>query len=209
MEKRLLAELFRPEKKSVVVIGGANGSGKSTLVQGLELKYAFAHLDPDKIAAAVDSSATAVSAGRRIIRLRNKLFAEDSTFGIETTLSGRALNKFLRAGKAADYRTIIVYTWLDNPQLCIGRIAVRVAGGGHHVPDADVIRRFYRSNINFWDEYRLIADQWYLFYNGHTAAKLVASGKNDAYDIHNGQLFERYRGLINECENELNRKRTE
>lgn len=44
---RLLAELSQPRKKSIVVIAGANGSGKSTLVEGLELKYEFAHIDPD------------------------------------------------------------------------------------------------------------------------------------------------------------------
>ena len=207
MEKRLLAELFQPRKKSIVVIAGANGSGKSTLVEGLELKYEFAHIDPDKIAKAVGGRGAAALAGRRSIVRRNTLFKNDATFGIETTLSGKTLANFFRESKAANYRIIIVYTWLDNPQLCIERIGVRVAGGGHHVPNEDVIRRFYRSNFNFWNVYRLIADEWFLFYNGHKEAKLVALGTTDAYDVHNNQLFERYRGLIDDCEKQLDRKR--
>ncbi len=66
MKKPLLAELFQPDEKSIIVIAGANGSGKSTLSQGLELKYKFAHLDPDKVAKSVDGRA-AFSAGRESI----------------------------------------------------------------------------------------------------------------------------------------------
>ncbi len=64
MEKRLLAELFQPVEKSLIVIAGANGSGKSTLVEGLELKFDFAHLDPDKVVVAGGRSA----AGREAMR---------------------------------------------------------------------------------------------------------------------------------------------
>ncbi len=67
MEKRLLAELFQPVEKSLVVIAGANGSGKSTLVEGLELKFDFAHLDPDKVAAE-----GAQSAGREAIAFKGQ-----------------------------------------------------------------------------------------------------------------------------------------
>jgi predicted ABC-type ATPase len=207
MRKRLLAELVQPRKKSIVVIAGANGSGKSTLVEGLELKYRFAHIDPDKMARSVAKRTAAARAGRKSILLRKALFREGATFGIETTLSGKTLNKFFRESKAAGYRIVIVYTWLDNPQLCIERIGVRVAAGGHHVEDADVTRRFYRSNLNFWNVSRLIADQWFLFYNGHKEAKLVAVGTRDRYDVRSNDLFERYGGLIDDCEHQINSKR--
>lgn len=206
MKKRLLAELLHPDEKSIIVIAGANGSGKSTLFEGLELKYEFAHLDPDKVAKAVDGQAT-FSAGRESIELRSKMFRDDATFGLETTLSGKTLSNFLKACRDVNYRVVLVYIWLDNPQLCMERVAVRVAGGGHYVPDEDVVRRFFRSNVNFWIQYRMIADRWLLFYNGHKKPKLVASGVKDTYDIHSKQLFESYKGLVDECKSELNSKR--
>lgn len=113
----------------------------------------------------------------------------------------------MKACGDADYRVVLVYIWLDNPQLCMERVAVRVAGGGHVVPNEDVVRRFFRSNVNFWTQYRMIADRWALFYNGHKKPKLVASGMKDAYVVHSNQLFERYRGLVDECKHELNSKR--
>ncbi len=200
MEKRFLAELFQPVEKSLIVIGGANGSGKSTLVEGLELKFDFAHLDPDKVGV----TGTQLAAGRKALQLRERLLRKDATFGLETTVSGQGTRRFLERCKAADYRIVMVYVWLDNPQVCIERIRVRVEAGGHHVEDEVVKRRFFRSNINFWTSYRLIADQWFLFYNGHNKAKIAASGTKDVYDIHSKRLFARYRGLIDECNSELN-----
>lgn len=201
MEKRFLAELFQPVEKSLIVIAGANGSGKSTLAEGLELKFDFAHLDPDKVLAQGSRSA----AGREAIALRNRLFNEDATFGLETTLSGKGIGRFFEKCQSAGYRVVIVFVWLDNPQACIERIKVRVASGGHHVDDGIVGRRFFRSNPNFWTNYRLIADQWFLFYNGHDKSKLAASGKKDVYDVYDQKLFKRYQRLIDECNSELHK----
>jgi predicted ABC-type ATPase len=67
MQKRLLAELFQPVEKSLIVFAGPNGSGKSTLVEGLERKFAFANLDPDKVIAA----GTQTAVGRQAVALRD------------------------------------------------------------------------------------------------------------------------------------------
>lgn len=205
MEKRLLTELFQPVEKSLIVIAGANGSGKSTLVVELELKFDFAHLDPDRVAKTAGAQA---AVGREAILLRDGLFKKNRTFGLETTLSGKGIERFLKQCKNAGYRIVIVYVWLDNPQVCIERIGVRVAMGEHDIDDEIVKRRFFRSNFNFWTKYKLIADQWFLFYNGHNEAKLAASGAKDVYDVHSKQLFIRYRGLIDECNSKLDNKRT-
>ena len=40
------------------------------------------------------------------------------------------------------------YVYIDSPQLAISRVADRVRKGGHHVPDEDVIRRYFTSLNN-------------------------------------------------------------
>ena len=42
----------------------------------------------------------------------------------------------------------LVFIGTANPVLNIERVAERVAAGGHHVPDADVLRRFGRAMAN-------------------------------------------------------------
>jgi predicted ABC-type ATPase len=80
------------------------------------------------------------------------------------------------------YQISVVFVTLDTPALSLARIQERVANGGHHVPDEDVIRRFSRSRQQFWNTFRLLADDWQLFSNTHEGFKLIALGQGDEYE---------------------------
>lgn len=69
------------------------------------------------------------------------------------------------------------------------RVKIRVKKGGHHVPSKDIYRRFGRSFINFWNVYKELAHQWYLYYTSEDFFQEVAriTGK-DQYVL-NEQLF--------------------
>lgn len=73
-----------------------------------------------------------------------------------------AVTSFVRR-KDAGYRIEIVYPRLDTPEIAPKRVATRVRQGGHHVPAADVRRRFVRSWRNFEDVYRPLCDAWWLY----------------------------------------------
>lgn len=81
------------------------------------------------------------------------------------------------------YKTTIIYTFVDDPNICINRIKIRVKEGGHNIPDEDVIRRYHRSRNNFWNKYKEIADSWIVFYNGIEKTELVASGEKSDYNV--------------------------
>jgi predicted ABC-type ATPase len=51
----------------------------------------------------------------------------------------------MRRAQDAEYKVTLVYIGVDTPTTTLGRIAQRVASGGHAVPAADVARRFARS----------------------------------------------------------------
>ena len=81
---------------------------------------------------------------------------------------------------------------MDNPQLCIERVKTRVLKGGHDVPEEDIIRRFYRSKKNFWENFTSIADNWTLLYNGEEGFQQVAMGNSIDYRIENLILFNKF-----------------
>jgi len=91
--------------------------------------------------------------------------------------------------KQAGYTVIIAFVFVESPALCIARVEERVRKGGHHVPEDDVVRRFYRSKRNFWSVYRHRADTWQLYYNVDEGFQGVATGKGDAYTVSNESLF--------------------
>jgi predicted ABC-type ATPase len=57
--------------------------------------------------------------------------------------------------------------------LALQRIAPRVKQGGHHVPAADVRRRFKRSWGNFQNVYKPLADSWAVYDNSGQSPKLI------------------------------------
>jgi predicted ABC-type ATPase len=83
----------------------------------------------------------------------------------------------------------IIFIFLENERMALERIRERVMKGGHSVPDEDVIRRFKRSKTNFWNIYKNIADNWYLFYNSEDTFEEIAFGEEKNYVIINEDIF--------------------
>lgn len=91
----------------------------------------------------------------------------------ETTLSGRTYVERLRRMKEARYRVDIIFLKLSSPDISLERIARRVAQGGHHVPKADVLRRFKRGWANFVSVYKPLADGWAVYDNSNDRPVLI------------------------------------
>ena len=116
---------------------------------------------------------------------------------VETTLSGSYINKVAIKAKENGYKVKLIYLFLDNPELCIERVRTRVIKGGHDVPELDIIRRFYRSKNNFWNEMSRIADNWVLIYNGDNSFQQVAVGGSGEYSVENEILFSKFLNIGN------------
>lgn len=172
--------------KQLVIVGGPNGSGKSTFADEYVSLYQLRYLGADAIAAELcpaDPFSVRVEASKQFIaRLKHSLQQGESLV-IESTLAGRNLDKHLQQARDLGYQITIVFVTLDSPELSIARIRERVANGGHHVPDEDVIRRFSRARENFWQRFRPLADDWQLFCNNDSGFRLIALGQGDDYEI--------------------------
>ena len=104
-------------------------------------------------------------------------------FGFETTLSGRSYLGLIRELKKAGYQVHIFFLWLPNVELALSRIRNRVLRGGHNVPEADVRRRFDRSNRNFMLHYRPLSDSWFLLDGSILPPSPIALEKDGLFHI--------------------------
>jgi predicted ABC-type ATPase len=168
-------------ERHLVIVGGPNGSGKSTFAEEYGRRYAIDYLGADSIALELspdDPLSAKVSAGKQFVHRLSAAIAAGESRIVESTLSGKGLERHIAQARQAGFRISVVFVTLDSPELCIARIRERVAQGGHHVPDADVRRRFVRSRYLFWHHYRLTANSWQLFANTGEGFELLATGKD-------------------------------
>jgi predicted ABC-type ATPase len=172
-----------------VIVAGPNGAGKSTLAPKLLAKE-FGdriYVNLDVIAqglAGFDPVSAGIRAGRIMHERLEELRAERADFAVESTISGRSLQRVIQKLVESGYRILLVYLWLPEPDLAVERVRNRVRLGGHDVPEVDVRRRFYRSVVNFEKVYRRITHEWRVYHALHPLdepePRLIAHGVGDA-----------------------------
>ena len=123
------------------IIGGVNGCGKSSLTGALKAERSDLGLiiDVDKLAAQLGSP---VEGGKAAVRKIDECLEKGISFTQETTLSGARTERTIRRAKERGYTIRLYYIGLDTMEESLGRIANRVAKGGHDIPKEDVERRF-------------------------------------------------------------------
>ena len=127
--------------KLYTIIGGGNGCGKSSLTGALKAERSDLGLliDVDKLAAQLGSP---VEGGKAAVRKIDECLEKGISFTQETTLSGARTERTIRRAKERGYTIRLYYIGLDTMEESLGRIANRVAKGGHDIPKEDVERRF-------------------------------------------------------------------
>lgn len=127
--------------KLYTIIGGVNGCGKSSLTGALKAERSDLGLliDVDKLAAQLGSP---VEGGKAAVRKIDECLEKGISFTQETTLSGARTERTIRRAKERGYTIRLYYIGLDTMEESLGRIANRVAKGGHDIPKEDVERRF-------------------------------------------------------------------
>lgn len=131
---------------TLILVAGPNGSGKSTL--SAEIAAGVTVVDPDAIARTLEAAEpyrAAIPAARRAIVMCRALITQRASFIVESTLAGHGAISLMTNAKRADYRTLLIYVALGEPELHIDRVRLRVAQGGHDIPDEDIRRRYFRS----------------------------------------------------------------
>lgn len=183
------------DTKEIIIIAGANGVGKTTFARAFLREYDYEFLNADEIAkslSAENPEKKKISAGKLFFQKLHESVRNNKLILIESTLSGRYLQKFLRNLKHEDYKIRIVFLFADSPEILIERIAERVKKGGHFVPDDDVRRRFSRGKEKFWRVYKNLADSWSLIYTSGSAFHEIALSENEVIEILDENLYQEF-----------------
>jgi predicted ABC-type ATPase len=77
--------------------------------------------------------------------LRRKSLHASRSFSFETVMSAPDKVDLLQEAQARGFRTYLYYIATEDPEINIQRVNNRVADGGHPVPEAKIVSRYYRS----------------------------------------------------------------
>lgn len=81
-----------------------------------------------------------VAAGRVFFERLNEALDNQQSIVVETTMSGSYINKVAKRAKELGYKIKLIYIFIESPAACIERVKMRIAKGGHEVPEEDVKR---------------------------------------------------------------------
>lgn len=158
------------DQKKIVIIAGPNGAGKTTFAREFLPNEAGCPLfvNADLIAAGLSPfhpEQAAVAAGRLMLDAIARHVRKGESFAFESTLAGRGYATRIPDWRTMGYRVKLVFLHLANVELAIERVAVRIAQGGHAVPEPVIRRRYQAGWRNFQDWYRNLVDYWQVYDN--------------------------------------------
>ncbi|OZI66805.1 AAA family ATPase [Bordetella genomosp. 11] len=137
----------------VYVLAGVNGAGKSSIGGHLLTQAGMTWFNPDTFArelarhhgyAVEDANAAAWNEG---VRRLERAVSSGKSFAFETTLGGRTIVRKLIAA-AATHDILVWFCGLRDAEQHIARVRLRVAQGGHDIPEGRIRQRCRTSLLN-------------------------------------------------------------
>ena len=161
------------------IIAGCNGAGKTTASYTIlpELLHIKEFVNADEIARGLSPfqpEKVSIEAGKIMLRRLQYLISQREDFAFETTLSSKNYLQFIDQARQLDYSISLVYYWLESVALAVERVKVRVAGGGHYIPEEVISRRYYAGLKNFLTLYKNKVDYWWLVDNSKITPEIIA-----------------------------------
>ena len=180
--------MVKTQAPRVIIFAGPNGAGKSTHADAIVAALGIdTFVNADYIARGLsgrNADAVAMQAGRIMLTRLKELAVARKDFAFESTLSSRTFAPFLRQLKAQGYQVAIYYFSLTSASLAVRRVKLRVAMGGHDVPQDIVRRRYARSVSNFLTLYLPLTNDWTVYDNSSAKqAKMIASFANGILNV--------------------------
>ena len=151
-------------KPLLLVVAGANGAGKTTFIRTqINFKEITeeAYVCPDLIAEEIRRENPELSEEeiyRRAMplaeELRYRKLEKGEDIVLETVFSSGEKLLFLEKALERGYEVNMVYIATEDPRINAGRVARRVALGGHPVPPDKIYSRYMRSIENLITAHR-------------------------------------------------------
>lgn len=137
----------------IYVLAGVNGCGKSSLGGRVLTQVGLDWFNPDTHArnlmsaiGCAQSEANGLAWQEGFRRLANAI-EQGADHAFETTLGGDSIAAKLREASAT-HDVLLWFCGLDTPEHHMARVQLRVAHGGHAIPEAKIRERFDASRLN-------------------------------------------------------------
>jgi predicted ABC-type ATPase len=145
----------RTRSPCIYVLAGTNGAGKSSIAAATFREIGVETFDPDAAARSLlrgDPNLTQERANGLAWRIGRNLLeraiADRLSFAFETTLGGATISGLLEQALSSGLEVRVWYAGLASPELHISRVAARVRGGGHDIPEWRIRARYDASRLN-------------------------------------------------------------
>lgn len=173
---------------NLYIIAGCNGAGKTTASYTIlpEILHCKEFVNADSIAAGLsplNPESVAFEAGRIMLHRIDQLIDDKIDFAFETTLATRSYVSLVRKAQAMGYEVMLLFFWLNSPELAMKRVAERVRKGGHNIPVEVIERRYYRGISNLLNLYIPVCDNWVTVNNVNILPIIIAQGGANADTI--------------------------
>jgi predicted ABC-type ATPase len=174
-------------KPLFVVFAGPNGSGKSTFKRDLERDTDFPerYINADDIkknTGCTDLEAQAQAAQECEDALNNRV-----SFAFETVFSHPSKLKLMQRAKESGYWVRLYFMCLQDAEINVARVNIRINAGGHSVPE-DKIRSRYDRSMQLLKQSFNMADEAVVSNNSLENPKIIAEktsdGKIHVYPLH-------------------------
>ena len=170
--------------KKIIIIAGPNGAGKTTFAREYLPNEANCPIfvNADLIAAGLAPFApetASIKAGRLMLNEIKANVKAGNNFAFETTLSGKYYATQIPKWQALDYKVKLLFLALPDAEMAIQRVAVRVASGGHHIPNEIVKRRFKKGLHNYHNVYKPIVNTLAMYNNLGLVPEIIEENLND------------------------------
>lgn len=139
---------FLDERPIVIAIAGPNGAGKTTFFESHLATSGLPFVNGDVLAA--EFGIDAYDAADMAASIRESLIESKASLIFETVLSDPVGEKieFLKQTVELGFTVVLIYIWIGDAQTSIQRVSMRVAQGGHDIPDEKLLTRIDRSHAN-------------------------------------------------------------
>lgn len=173
----------KPQRPVLWIVAGPNGSGKSSLYNRSDIEGwggSVWIINPDLLTQhIVEQEMLAVDAANLAAVQRIELWLNTSlevyqTIGVETVLSSPKYQRLVEHSQGRGFEVRMLYVLLQSAALQMERVRIRVANGGHDVPEDKLRSRRTRSFEQLaWFANRV--DRLTIFDNSFGDPELMAS----------------------------------
>ena len=187
-----------PERPTLWIVAGPNGSGKSTIYSRLSAEEPSGSIwiiNPDELTKRIrDQEDLPLREANleSVKRIEKWLYASidaHQTVGVETVLSTDKYRALVNAARVHGFLIRLIFVFLENPDLNVERVRIRVIKGGHDVPEDRIRARWTRSFEQFaW--FLGEADRADVFENSGADPRLIMTKVEDELVVYDDLIPE-------------------